>query len=116
MQLLARAFLSGRHVAKRSLVIAAIIGFVAAVTASPFAFDAFVHFRDGVRNRAPMQWLAGELDLQYLPELVKWHFPLRGCVALLGLLHLLFLPRRYCRYAHRMLIGWGLAVTMGLAY
>ena len=106
----------GRQFAKCSLVIAAIVGVVAGVTASPFALDALLHLQDGVRNRAPMQWVAGELSLQHLPRLVKWHFSVRGYLAMVGLLHLLLRPRAYCRYGRRMVMGWGLAVTLGLAY
>jgi hypothetical protein len=102
--------------AKRALAVAAIVGAVAATVAWPFWNDVFEHVQRGVRNPAPMQWVAAELDLRYLPQLVEWHESLRGSLALIGLVHLFFRARHYCRHTRRALLGWGLAVAVGLAY
>ena len=102
--------------AKRALAVAVVFGIVAGLVAWPFWHDVLQHLRRGVRNPVPMQWLAGELAIGYLPELLKWHESLRGAFALVGLLALLFRARRYCRHSRRALLGWGLAIAVGLAY
>jgi len=102
--------------AKRALAIAVIVGGVAALVAWPFWSDVLDHVGRGVKNPTPMRWLAGELEVQYLPRLLGWHASVRGGIAFFGLLHLFFRARRYCRHTRRALIGWGLATTFGLAY
>jgi hypothetical protein len=106
----------GPKAAQRALLVGAIVGAVATIVAWPFLGDVLSHLRLGIRNAAPMQWRAAELDIQYLPELVRWHESLRGAVALVGLGDLILRRTGYCHHARRLVFGWAVAVGLGLAY
>jgi hypothetical protein len=102
--------------AKWALATSSAIGVVAAVTASPFWLDVIGNLRRGVRNPAPMQWIAGELVWQNWQVLLGWHASLRGWVALAGLLYLSIRRRAHCRYSARAVFGWAAAVFLALGY
>jgi len=107
---------NGRGSAHRTLVLFAIAGSVGALVAWPFLGDVLAHLLRGVRNPTPMEWRPFELEIQYLPRLVRWHGTLRGFVALVGLVDLICVATAYCRYARRLVLGWGIAVGIGLAH
>lgn len=107
---------NGRGSAHRTLFLCAVAGSVGALVAWPFLGDVLAHVLRGVRNPTPMEWRPFELDLQYFPRLIRWHGTLRGFVALVGLADLIFVATAYCRYARRLLFGWGIAVGIGLAH
>lgn len=102
--------------AARAIALTIVVTVVALATASPFWMDVFVHLRRGVRNPAPMEWLAGELALENLPHLVRWHTSTRGVFALIGLIHVLAGARRHCRYARRLVLTWTLGSLLLLIY